>query len=117
MPAKRILLVEDDADVCDTLTFLLGKEGYEVLSAPSLRAAMSQRDRFDLYVIDRHLPDGDGLELCRSVRRHAPGARVLVYSGSAFPEDHKEAFDAGANACVNKPHLTHLATTVKDLLR
>ena len=78
---------------------------------------MSHRERFDLYVIDRQLPDGDGLELCRSVRRHVTGARVLVYSGSALPEDHKEAFDAGANACVNKPPLTHLATTVKDLLR
>ena len=45
------------------------------------------------------------------------GARVLVYSGRAHPEEHKAAFDAGADACVNKPHLTHLATTVKDLLR
>jgi two-component system, OmpR family, response regulator len=88
-----------------------------VRPAPSLREAIAQRELFDLYVIDRQLPDGDGLELCRSVRRHAPGTRVLVYSGSAHPEEHKAAFDAGADACVNKPHLTHLAKTVKDLLR
>jgi two-component system, OmpR family, response regulator len=116
-PAKHILLVEDNPDVCDTLTFLLGKEGYEVRSVPSLRAALSQSGRFDLYVVDRQLPDGDGLELCRSVRRQVSSARVLIYSGSAFPEDHKEAYDAGANACVNKPHLAHLAMTVKELLR
>ena len=58
-----ILLVEDDAEVCDVLTFLLGKEGYEVRPALSLGEAMSRRERFDLYVIDRQLPDGDGLEL------------------------------------------------------
>lgn len=86
-------------------------------SAPTLREAMAQRERFDLYVIDRQLPDGDGLELCRFVRRQVSGARLLVYSGSAHPEEHRAAFKAGADACVNKPHLTHLATTVKDLLR
>jgi two-component system OmpR family response regulator len=117
MTVKRILLVEDEPEVCDVLTFLLGKEGFEVRSAPTLGEAMSLRERFDLYVIDRQLPDGDGLELCRSVRRQVSGARILVYSGSAHPEEHRAAFEAGANACVNKPHLAHLATTVKDLLR
>ena len=117
MPVKRILLVEDDAEVCDVLAFLLGKEGYEVRPALSLREAMSERGRFDLYVIDRQLPDGDGLELCRAVKRQVPGVRVVIYSGSAFPEDHKAAYAAGADAYVNKPHLSHLARTVKDHLR
>lgn len=116
-PVKRILLVEDDAEVCDVLTFLLGKEGYEVRPALSLREAMSLPERFDLYVIDRQLPDGDGLELCRAVKRQAPRGRVVIYSGSAFPEDHKAAYAAGADAYVNKPHLAHLAKTVKELLR
>ena len=84
-PVKSILLVEDDAEVCDVLTFLLGKEGYEVRPALSLGEAMSRRERFDLYVIDRQLPDGDGLELCRAVKRQASGGRVVIYSGSALP--------------------------------
>lgn len=118
MPAvKRILLVEDDADVCDVLAFLLGKEGYEVRPALSLREAAARRERFDLYVIDRQLPDGDGLELCRAVKRQGSGARVVIYSGSALPQDHKAAYAAGANAYVNKPHLAHLAQTIKELLR
>ena len=118
MPAaKRILLVEDDPEVCDVLAFLLGREGYEVRPALSLREAMSLRERFDLYVIDRQLPDGDGLELCRAVKRQTSGARVVIYSGSALPEDHKAASAAGADAYVNKPHLAHLAKTVKDQLR
>lgn len=118
MPAvKRILLIEDDAEVCDVLTFLLGKEGYEVRPVLSLGEAMSQRERFDLYVIDRQLPDGDGLELCRALKRQAPSTRVVIYSGSALPEDHKAASAAGADAYVNKPHLSHLARTVKDQLR
>jgi DNA-binding response OmpR family regulator len=118
LPAvKRILLVEDDAEVCDVLAFLLNKEGYEVCPALSLREAMSQGGRFDLYVIDRQLPDGDGLDLCRAVKRQVSGAPVVIYSGSALPEDHKAAYAAGADAYVNKPHLSHLAKTVKDQLR
>lgn len=116
-PVKRILLVEDDPDVCDVLAFLLGKEGYEVQPALSLREAMSRNERFDLHVIDRQLPDGDGLELCRAVKRQTPRVRVVIYSGSALPEDHKAAYAAGADAYVNKPHLAHLAKTVKELLR
>ena len=114
---KRILLVEDEAEVCDVLAFLPGKEGYEVRPALSLGEAMSRRERFDLYVIDRQLPDGDGLELCRAVKRQAGEARVVIYSGNALPEDHRAAYAAGADAYVNKPHLAHLAKTVKDQLR
>jgi CheY-like chemotaxis protein len=116
-PVKRILLVEDDAEVCDVLTFLLGKEGYEVRPVFSLGEALARREQFDLYVIDRQLPDGDGLEMCRAVKRQASGARVVIYSGSALPEDHRAAYAAGADAYVNKPHLSHLAKTVKDQLR
>lgn len=116
-PVKRILLVEDDADVCDVLAFLLGKEGHEVRQALSLREATARRGEFDLYVIDRQLPDGDGLELCRAVKRQVSGARVVIYSGSALPEHHKAAYAAGADAYVNKPHLSHLAKTIKELLR
>src|SRR3712207_5899400 len=117
MAAKRILPVEEDAEGCDVLAFLLGKEGYEVRPALSVGEAMPRRGRFDLYVIDRQLPDGDGLDLCRAVKRQDSGARVVIYSGSAMPEDHKAASAAGADAYVNKPHLSHLAKTVKDQLR
>ena len=118
MPApRRIVLVEDDTEVADVLAFLLGKEGYEVRPALSLGEAMSRRERFDLYVIDRQLTDGDGLELCRVVKRQAGGAQMVIYSGNALHEDHKAAYAAGADAYVNKPHLAHLAKTVKDQLR
>lgn len=117
MAVKRILFVEDHADTCDLVTFLLGKEGYQTECAATLREALARTDHFDLYVIDHGLPDGDGLELCRAVRRRRPSARVVVYSAHADAEHRKAAVRAGADAYVNKPHFSHLATIIKDLLR
>jgi CheY-like chemotaxis protein len=116
-PPKRILCVEDHADTCDLLTFLLGKEGFEAQCAATLHEAAARPGQFDLYVIDQGLPDGNGLELCRSIRRRHPNARVVIYSASADPSRHQAAEAAGAHAYVNKPHVGHLATTIKDLLR
>src|SRR5688500_4011550 len=117
LPVKRILCVEDHADTCDLLTFLFGKQGYRAECAATSREALARHEGFDLYVIDHGLPDGDGLELCRAVKRQGSGSRVVIYSGSALPEDHRAAHAAGADAYVNKPHLAHLAKTVKDILR
>jgi two-component system OmpR family response regulator len=118
MPSvKRILCVEDHADTCDLLTFLLGKEGYLAECATTSREALSRPEAFDLYVIDHGLPDGDGFELCRSIRRRYPNVRVVIYSASADQAHHKAAAAASAHAYVNKPHVGHLASTIKDLLR
>jgi two-component system, OmpR family, response regulator len=118
MPAvKSILFVEDHADTCDMVAFLLGKEGYATDCAFTVREALARSDKFDLYVIDHGLPDGDGFELCRALRRLHPNARVVIYSARDDREHHKAAAAAGAHAYVNKPHVSHLATTIKDLLR
>jgi DNA-binding response OmpR family regulator len=82
-----------------------------------MREALALSDGFDLYVIDHGLPDGDGFELCRSIRRLHPKALVVIYSARDDREHHKAAAAAGAHAYVNKPHFSHLATTIKKLLR
>jgi DNA-binding response OmpR family regulator len=117
LSVKRILCVEDHADTCDLLTFMLGKEGYTAECAATLGETLTHPGRFDLYVIDHGLPDGDGFELCRAIRKRHPNARVVIYSGHADPAFHKAAAAAGAHAYVHKPHVGHLATTIRDLLR
>src|SRR5215207_2828745 len=83
LSVKRILCVEDHADTCDLLTFMLGKEGYTAECAATLGETLTHPGRFDLYVIDHGLPDGDGFELCRAIRKRHPNARVVIYSGHA----------------------------------
>jgi two-component system OmpR family response regulator len=116
-PVKRILFVEDNADTCDLITFLLGKEGYMAECAATVREALALSDEFNLYVIDHGLPDGNGFDLCRSIRRLHPNARVVIYSARDDSEHRKAAVAAGAHAYVNKPHVGHLAKTIKSLLR
>src|SRR3712207_785214 len=116
-PVKRILFVEDHNDTCDLVTFMLGKEGYLADCAATSRDALARAGPFDLYVIDYGLPAGTAFDLCPPILRRHPGARVVIYSAPAAPASHKAAAAAGAHAYVNKPHVSHLATTIKALLR
>jgi DNA-binding response OmpR family regulator len=70
MSRGKILLIEDDARTQILLSQILEKEGYKTKSADSLWKAQGEMTRFapDLIVLDRKLPDGDGLEYCRRLK-------------------------------------------------
>jgi CheY-like chemotaxis protein len=86
---RRILCVDDHDDTRSMLTLLLGRQGYEAVSAASAGEALdlARSQRFDLYVLDAWLPDGSGLEMCAGLpfmnlgtrRRVMPGVRRLSY--------------------------------------
>jgi DNA-binding response OmpR family regulator len=82
-----ILIVEDDDDVRDALTRLLVAEGYLTLTAASARDAMSilraPLAPIDVVLLDVHLPDVDGTQLCERVRELYPAAGVVVCTGEA----------------------------------
>ena len=63
----RVLCIDDHADTSEMLKLLLSQEDYEVVTALSCAQALqlAQTGNFDLYVLDRRLPDGSGLQLCR----------------------------------------------------
>ena len=71
----RVLLVEDDPDQLRLLQILVEGAGHEAICCATVADA-KQATEFDLALIDRHLPDGDGLELARSL----PG-RVILLTG------------------------------------
>ena len=64
-PKCRILCIDDHEDTSEMLKLLLAQEDYEVKTALSVReaVALATSQEFDLYVFDKHLPDGNGLEL------------------------------------------------------
>ena len=80
MSRARILVVEDDPRVQTLLCQLLGKEGYATRSADTLFKARGQlhRNSPDLVLLDRKLPDGDGLDLCRAIKSSEPTQRIPV---------------------------------------
>ena|ERR1044071_5537978 len=114
---RRILCVDDNADIREMLTTLLGIAGYDATPAATVHDARlyAAAGGFDLFIIDAMWPPGAGLELCRDLRRRHPHTPVIVYSGDATERHRRDAAEAGAAACVAKPHINHLVSAVNRL--
>ena len=100
----KVLVVEDDAGIRDLLRAALAAEGLEVTTAVSLSeaAALLKNDPPDVVVLDLGLPDGDGAELVREVRRQS--ALPIVVASARHEQAGKVALlDAGADDYLVKP--------------
>ncbi|HEY8562375.1 MAG TPA: response regulator [Pyrinomonadaceae bacterium] len=102
-PIRSILCVDDDADTCELLQFVLDE--YDFASAHSVEKtlALIETRRFDLYVFDNWMPDGSGVELCRKVRALGIDAPIIFVSGAAQTKDVEEALANGATRYLTKP--------------
>src|SRR5690349_9300846 len=100
------------------LELLLAKEDYEVETAATMEEAcrVASSKSFDLYVLDRRLPDATGLELCERLQQISPGVPCIFYSGDAYELHRREAIAAGAAAYVAKPDIDGLIDAVQKLL-
>ena len=114
----RILSIDDHEDSSEMLRLLLAHENYEVVTAISIDQAvrLATSEEFDLYVFDKNLPDGNGLELCKKLNEVTPGVPCIVYSGDAYDIHRTEALAAGADAYVAKPDIDALIQNVHELL-
>ena len=114
----RILCIDDHDDTSEMLSLILSQEDFEVVTTRTVGEALQHaRDaEFDLYVLDKHLPDGSGLDLCAKLNEVTPGVPCLVYSGDAYAIHRSEALAAGAHAYVVKPDIEGLIETVHKLL-
>ena len=114
----RILCIDDHDDTSEMLSLILSQEDFEVVTKRTIEEALhaARTGQFDLYVLDKHLPDGSGLDLCAKLNEVSPGVPCLVYSGDAYAVHRSEALAAGAHAYVVKPDIEGLIETVHKLL-
>ena len=114
----RVLCIDDHEDTSEMLGLLLSQEDYEVVTALSVQEALelATASEFDLYVLDRHLPDGSGVDLCQKLTKLTPGVPCLFYSGDAYDIHRSEALAAGADDYVAKPDIDGLIESVRQLL-
>ena len=114
----RILIIDDHEDTSEMLKLLLGEEDYEVKIAVTVQEALrlAASEEFDLYVLDKHLPDGSGLELCTKLNKVTPGVPCILYTGDAYDIHRSEALAAGADAYIAKPDIDGLIDKVNKLL-
>jgi CheY-like chemotaxis protein len=114
----RVLFIDDHEDTSEMLTLLLGEEDYEVASAKTIAEALqlAATGGFDLYVLDKHLPDGSGIELCARLNELTPSVPCLFYTGDAYEIHRAEAIAAGADGYVAKPDIESLIDNITNIL-
>jgi DNA-binding response OmpR family regulator len=101
----RILLVEDEPRLAEALRAVLERERFIVDHAADLEAAReaSRSGAFDLVLLDRSLPDGEGLSLVPALRADNPGIHVIVLSARNGVDDRVAGLDGGADDYLTKP--------------
>ena len=101
----EILLVEDDPSISRLLRFQLKRAGFTLRTATTIaegRAKLQEQTCCDLILLDRRLPDGDGLTLCGEIRRN-PHSYILMLTGETSEAAKLEGFGCGADDYVTKP--------------
>ena len=119
MADKRVLVIDDDAKTVDLVKLYLDRDGYQVLTAyngvEALRLAREGHP--DLIVLDLMLPDIDGLEICRTLRREVD-VPIIMLTARTTDQDKLTGLDLGADDYVTKPFSPkELAARVRAVLR
>jgi len=118
----RILLVDDEPDILEIVSYNLSNEGYEVFTASNgiEGVAMAKKKQPHLIILDVMMPEMDGIEACEIIRSSQGLESVIITFLTARGEDYSQmaGFDAGADDYITKPIKPKvLVSKVKALLR
>ena len=116
----RILIVEDERALCDTLVKSLKQKGYEVDACYDGDSALDWllTEKYDLLLLDLNLPGRDGMDLLKTLREQDRETRVLILSARSRISDKVEGLDCGANDYLVKPfEMKELMARINAVLR
>ena len=103
----RILIAEDDENLCTILTDFFKSHRYEILAVTDGQEALDQlaAGKFDLLILDLAMPKVDGWTVLRQLRARSEtqGLPVIALTAHAFARDREKAFQAGCNEFIAKP--------------
>ncbi|MCA1751366.1 MAG: response regulator transcription factor [Flavobacteriales bacterium] len=119
---KKILLVDDEPDIIELISYNLEREDYDVRTADNGRDAIEIAREFlpDLILLDVMMPEMDGIETCAELREHAELRNAIIAFLTARGEDYSQiaGFDAGADDYISKPIKPRvLLSRIQALLR
>ena len=118
----KILLVDDEPDILEIVSYNLAQEGYQILTATNGREAVAKakKELPQLIIMDVMMPEMDGMEACEAIRKIPELGGVIITFLTARNEDYSQVagFDAGADDYIAKPIKPKLLVSkVKALLR
>ena len=120
--SQKILLIEDEPDIRKTLEYNIAREGYDVVSAPSLSEGRNHLNSgsFSLILLDLMLPDGSGLDLCREIKsdKEKVSTPIIILTAKDDEVDKVVGFELGADDYVTKPFsVRELILRIKAVLK
>lgn len=116
----RILIVEDEKDLCDSIAEGLELDGYAVDTCYNGKTAyeLILIEQYDLVILDLNLPEMDGMEILKEVRQQDMDIKILILSARAHVSDKVQGLDIGANDYLTKPFdFEELEARIRNLLR
>lgn len=117
---KRVLIIEDDKDVASYIAKGLGESGYltEVAHTGKVGLAMAQQNNYDVLIVDRMLPELDGLSIIERLRKESNSVPVLILSALGEVDDRIEGLEKGGDDYLVKPYaFSELLARVQVLTR
>jgi two-component system cell cycle response regulator DivK len=107
MPQETILIIEDNSDNLELVSFVLGQAGYNVLSATDGCAGLNlaRQELPDMVLLDLTIPEMDGWQVAKELKGDPATAHICVVALTAhtLPGDRKRAFDSGCDGYISKP--------------
>lgn len=114
----KILIVDDEEDICFFLSHNLSKRGFTTYSSNSLADAVRQLEinKPGILFLDNHLPDGKGLDLLNKIEYQYPELKIIMISAHDSPQDRTNALDKGIKFFIGKPFTMSQINQVVDLV-
>lgn len=122
MDKKKILFVDDETDLVETVKFKLEANGYEVIPAYDGRQGLekAKKEKPDLIILDLMLPKMDGHKVCGLLKKDTRFAKIpiIILTAKAQESDEKLSFEVGADAYIAKPfRYEAVLAKIKELLQ
>ena len=115
----KILIVEDDKNILNTLTYYLQNEGFSVKTAQNIHKAIDiiKNEQFNIVLLDITLPDGNGYDFYKKLKEKS-NTPVIFLTALDEEKDIVKGFDLGADDYITKPfHAGELLSRIKNVLR
>ena len=103
--ALKILIAEDEGDICFLLNLMLKKDNVEIEHVNTISQAkiFLKEEKPDVIILDNKLPDGHGSDYIREVKKNNPEVKVIMISGHSNHSDKEKALKQGADFFIGKP--------------
>ena len=120
MAVQKILVIDDDNHLRESLVEVLDLEGFKCFEAGNAKAGIdsAKKNKPDVVIMDIQLPDSSGFQICQELRRFSKDFILIMMTGRFLSsEEKKQGFELGADEYIKKPFdLAELSARIKQLL-